>query len=179
MGRETNYYLKEVLLNPEGTEYLRFYDGWENISKVPKRRINLAVSDGFSEVVFGFQGHFDTEEYEDKLVTIRDEINKFISHLNICKEEVEKFNINLSCLYKTFPGYVFWDHVLEIYGYNPELNQFMVIDDGLYLSEGGEWLVSIYKIIDNPTQKNFKDYRIDCGECLYQDYIKLIYESHR
>ena len=94
---------------------------------------------------------------------------------------MERETLNLKCFYHTYPGFILypvpWN--LNVYAYNPELKQVIMIEDGLCYGGGEDncedygmwWLVSIYKI--EHEKEDFREYRCDCGECIFQDYVKL------
>lgn len=69
-----------------------------------------------------------------------------------------KYEISLSKLVNTFPGFIWVDRCLELCGWNPETHQWIVIDDGMCVDKDGSWIVTIYQLTEfvNPIQENYK-----------------------
>lgn len=86
-----------------------------------------------------------------------------------------KYEISISKLTKTFPDFIWMQKVLELCGWNPETHQWIVIDDGMCISEDGTWVVHMYQFppSDDPIKTHYK---YGHGEKLIEERYKLIWE---
>ena len=89
--------------------------------------------------------------------------------------EKKRYEISISKLTKTFPGFIWVDRCLELCGWNPVTHQWIVIEDGMCVDNEGEWVVTIYQLSDNerPIQNNYKYCEHD--KIIEQERYKLIW----